>query len=383
MSRPKTLTALFVQKISQPGRYGDGRGSHGLSLNVHKTANGRVSKSWVQRIRINGRLTNIGLGQYPILTLKEARLLCIKNKRTAISGVDPRTGGIPTFAEAAETVIKLHEPNWRNGAKSADQWRASLRDYAFPTLGRKPVSEITAQDILAVLTPNWNEKRETMRRVKQRIGAVMKWAVAEGHREGDPVPSVTAALPKNGIHRVNHTALPWQAVSEAIAQVNGSGAWVPTKLAFAFLVHSAARSGEVRGAKWDEIDLEAAIWTIPASRMKAGKEHRVPLTEAALAILKEARPFRDASGLVFPSVTGKAMSDSTMSKLLRENGIKAVPHGFRSSFRDWAGETGQPREVAEMALAHTVKGVEGAYARSDLLERRREVMRQWSLACAQ
>ncbi len=378
MKRPKTLTALFVQKVSQPGRYGDGRGSHGLSLNVKAMANGRTSKSWVQRIRINGRLTNIGLGPYPIVTLKEARQLCIANKRTAIAGLDPRTGGIPTFEDAAETVIALHQPNWRDGAKSAAQWRASLRDYAFPTIGRKLVSDITAQDILAVLTPNWNDKRETMRRVKQRIGAIMKWAVAEGHRDSDPVPAVTAALPKNGVHKVNHTALPWKAVSEAIEQANASGAHWATKAAFTFLAHTACRSGEVRGATWQEIDTEARIWTIPASRMKAGKEHRVPLSDAAMSILDEASEHRDTSDLVFPSVTGRQMSDATMSKLLRENGIKAVPHGFRSSFRDWCGETGKDRELAEQALAHQVKGVEGAYARSDLLDRRRDLMNAWS-----
>ena len=382
MKRPKTLSAMFVSRVNEPGRYGDGRGSFGLSLLVKRMTNGRLSKSWAQRLIINGKPTNIGLGAFPIVTLAEARAKALENRRSLELGIDPRTGGVPTFSEAAEIVIRLHAPTWRDGAKSAGQWRASLRDYAFPVFGNKLVSEITAQDILAALKPNWNDKRETMRRVRQRIGAVTKWAVAQGYRADDPVPAVTAALPKNGIHRKSHTALEWQDVPAALAKIRESDAFPTTKLALEFIVLTACRSGEVRLAEWTEIDLDAATWTIPAERMKAGKEHRVPLSPAALATLEKAKAFADnRAGLVFPGATGRPMSDSTVSKLLRENEIGCVPHGFRSSFRSWCSATGKDRELAEMALAHTVRGVEGAYQRSDILERRRVLMAEWATRC--
>ncbi len=371
------LSAKFVERVSRPGRYGDGHGGHGLSLLVKPSRTGQgVVKSWAQRLRIHGKPRDMGLGPYPVVTLAEARAAALKNRRMAFQGIDPRTGGIPTFAEAAERVIDLHEPTWRNGSKSAAQWRASLRDYAFPIIGEKRVSEVGPQDIMACLLPNWNDKRETMRRVKQRIQAVMKWSVAEGHRLDDPVAAISAALPKNGVKREGMKALHHSKVGTALATIRASEATPVSKLALEFAVLTASRSGEVRLAEWSEIDLDAAIWTIPADRMKAGREHRVPLTARVIEILKEARAYGDG-GFVFPSVTGKPMSDSTLSKLLRENGIKAVPHGFRTSFRTWCADTGKDRDIAEMALAHTVKGVEGAYQRSDMIDRRRELMAAW------
>ncbi len=379
MKRPKTLSAMFVTRVKEPGRYGDGRGSFGLSLLVKTMTNGRVSKSWAQRLIINGKPTNIGLGAFPIVTLAEARKKALENRRSLELGIDPRTGGVPTFSEAAEIVIKLHEPTWRDGAKSAGQWRASLRDYADPVFGNKLVSEVTAQDILAALKPNWNSKRETMRRVRQRVGAVMKWAVAQGYRADDPVPAVTAALPRNGVTRKSHTALEWQDVPAALAKIRESDAYPTTKLAMEFISLTACRSGECRLAEWTEIDLDAATWNIPAARMKAGREHRIPLSAAAMDVLEQAKPFADnRAGLVFPGATGRPMSDSTLSKLLRENSVGAVPHGFRSSFRSWCSDMGKDRELAEMALAHTVRGVEGAYQRSDVLERRRVLMAEWA-----
>ncbi len=210
--------------------------------------------------------------------------------------------------------------------------------------------------------------------------AVLKWSIANGFRDGNPAgDAVGAALPKNGVVTRHFRALPHGEVSDALAKVRASGAYRATVLAFEFLILTACRSGEVRGATWVEMDLETEVWAIPGERMKVHRAHRVPLSSGARATLIQSMELRDRSNLVFPSVTGRPMSDSTISKLIRENGIAAVPHGFRSSFRDWCGEcSGAPREVAEAALAHVVGGVEGAYARSDLFERRRMLMQAWS-----
>ena len=187
MKRPATLTARFVETVNKPGRYGDGRGGHGLSLLVKPmVSTNRISKSWSQRIRINGRETNIGIGSYPIVSLAEARAAALANRRNIAKGVDPRTSGIPTFAAAVDKVLDMHRETWRDSGKSEAQWRSSLTAYAFPTLGHKLVSEITTADVLAVVAPVWSTKRETARRVRQRVGAVMKWAIAEGHRSDNP-----------------------------------------------------------------------------------------------------------------------------------------------------------------------------------------------------
>ena len=234
---------------------------------------------------------------------------------------------------------------------------------------------------MAVLLPIWNEKRVTARRVRQRIGAVMRWAVAQGYREDNPAgEAIRAALPKNGFGPRHHRALPFAEVGGAIEMVRGSGAYPATVLAFEFLVLTACRSGEVRGAQWEEMDLEGREWRIPAERMKTHREHRVPLSRGALAVLREAQALADSSGLVFPSPRGRVLSEATISRLVRDLGIGAVPHGFRSSFRDWAAECSDaPREVCELALAHVnTNRIEAAYRRTDLFERRRALMEQWA-----
>ena len=374
----KRLTARFVQTVKEPGKYGDGDGS-GMFLLVKKS--GR--KSYVQRIMIHGKVRDIGLGSMRLVSLAEARAAALENRKLARAGGDPmalRAGRLaPTFTEAADKVIGLHSETWRDGGKTASQWRASLRDYAMPLLGSKSVDRITSMDVMSVLLPIWNTKRETARRVRQRIGAIMKWSIAEGHRADNPAgEAISAALPRNGSGRKHYAALAHSEVAGALAKVGESGAWWATKSAFELLVLTAARSGEVRGMRWSEI-LDR-VWTIPGNRMKAGRDHRVPLSDRALEVLAAARQYADGSGLVFPSVRGKALSDSTISKLLKENAVGAVPHGFRSSFRDWAAEcSNAPREVAEEALAHVNPNrVESAYRRSDLFERRRTLMQEWA-----
>ena len=383
MERPYRLSARFVATIEQPGRYGDGRGSGGLSLLVKHTTRGHLAKSWAQRINIDGRQRNLGLGSWPHVSLAEAREKCALNLAARRRGelVTGRKRTVPTFEEAVEKVIAVHRAGWKDGSKSEKDWRTTLRDYAVPKLGGRPVHRITTADVMAVLLPIWNEKRVTARRVRQRIGAVMRWAVAQGYREDNPAgDAIGAALPKNGVRAQHLAALPYAEVAGAIETVRGSGAHLATVLAFEFLVLTACRSGEIRGARWDEIDLEAREWRIPPERMKTGREHRVPLSAGALEVLRAARGLADRSGVVFPSARARPLSEMAISKLVRDLGIGAVPHGFRSSFRDWAAEcTDAPREVCELALAHVnTNRIEAAYRRTDLFERRRALMEEWA-----
>ena len=288
---------------------------------------------------------------------------------------------IPTFEEAAEKVIAIHATGWKDGSVSEKDWRASLRKYAMPKLGDSQVHRIKTADVMAVLLPIWNEKRVTAKRVRQRVSAVMRWAVAQGYREDNPAgEAIGAALPKNGVRPQHLAALPYVEVSAAIETVRASGAYHAIILAFEFLVLTACRGGEVRGARSSEIDFQAREWCVPAERMKAARPHRVPLSTRALAVLRKASALRDNFRLVFPSVTGRPLSHGLLSKLVRDLGIPAVPHGFRSSFRDWAAECSDaPREVCELALAHVNSDrVEAAYRRTDLFERRRALMEEWA-----
>ncbi len=379
--RPQRLSASFVRTVKRPGRYGDGHGGHGLSLLVKPRAVGGLAKSWSQRLRVNGAPCNVGLGPYPIVTLAEARAKALENARDVYQGRDPRERArMPTFEQAAKAVHGLHATSWRNPA-TASIWWSSMERFVFPRVGDKPISSITSGDVLSVLVPIWSTKRETARRLRQRIGVVMKWAVAKGYRIDNPAgDAVSQALPKNGTTPArHHRALPHADVAAAVAKVRASGAWPATKLLLEFIVLTAVRSGEARLARWSEIDLPGRVWSVPAERMKSGKVHRVPLSRQAVAVLEAARALSGggADELVFPSMTGKELSNMTTSKLLKETGIDATTHGFRTSFRSWAAEQGVDREVAEQALAHVVAGVEGAYQRSDLFERRRELMVAW------
>ena len=250
-----------------------------------------------------------------------------------------------------------------------------------PRIGRKLVTEITSGDVLGVLVPIWADKRPTAMKVRRRVSAVMKWSIAEGYREDNPAgDAITAALPKSGARVEHRRALPFADVGAAIQTIRDSGAWAGTKLAFEFLTLTAARSNEVRLAEWTAIDPDAATWTIPSDRTKAGREHRQPLSRQAMDLLTAARALGDGTGLIFPSPRGKALSDATISKLVREHGIACVPHGMRSSFRDWAAECSDvPREIAEHALGHVEGSAsELAYRRTDYFERRRGLMQDWA-----
>ena len=288
-----------MRKASKSGRYYDG---NGLFLKIDPSG----TKRWGQRLVIHGRQRTLGLGGCVLVSLAEARQAALENRKIARAGGDPlarrHISETPSFEAAAATVIDLHRHGWRN-EKHAAQWEATLRGYVFPRLGQRSVADITTADVMAVLMPIWNEKPETARRVRQRISTVMKWAVAQGYRADNPAgDAIGAALPRhNGKAKRHHRALPHEEVAAAIKAVRGSGAGIAVKLAFEFLVLTAARSGEVRLATWDEIDKDSKTWAVPASRMKAGLEHRVPLCDRALAILDEAQAFADGSGLVFPA----------------------------------------------------------------------------------
>ena len=374
------LTSKFVRGVTKPGRYTD---QDGLMLVVKPTG----AKSWVQRIVIQGVRRDFGLGSARFVTLAEARDMAFDNRRIARRGGDPLADRrkpkttVPTFSAALVEVIKLNQSVWKAGSKTASCWQSTMEQYAYPVIGDVRVSEITSAQVLAILAPLWIEKRATGDKIKARISGVMQWSMAQGYRSDDPAgPMLNATLPKGKATTQAHMrALPYSEVAGAIRAIREADAWPGAKLAFEFLIKTACRSGEVRGAAWSEIDLDSRLWTIPASRMKTGAEHRVPLSDRAMEVLVEARQYADGSGLVFLTQRGKPLYDAAISKICRDCGIAAVPHGFRSSFRDWASEqTDADHAVIEKSLAHNVgSDVERAYARSDLLNRRRKLMEMW------
>ena len=385
--KQQALSAALARTVKSPGMYADG---NGLNLKVEPTG----AKRWVHRVTIGGKRHNLGLGGYPTVSLAEARELASDNQRTIRQGRDPlaekrqsaeerRRPALPTFAQAAEQVIEMRRPTWSN-SKHAAQWKSTLSTYAYPVIGSKYLDEIKSSDVLTVLTPIWTSKPETASRVRQRLETVFDWAIAQGWRLDNPAgKAIARVLPSVPRGKNHHTALKDYAdVPAALEQVKRSTAELETRLSLEFLVLTAARSSEVRLARWSEIDWESKTWTIPEDRMKARREHRVPLADRALEILVEARELDGhGSGLVFPAgQNGKPLSNATHLALLRRLGIPAVPHGFRSSFKDWCMErTDIPWTVGEAALAHTLgNSTEAAYARSDLFDRRRGLMESWA-----
>ena len=344
------------------------------------------SKQWVQRIVINGKRRDLGLGGFPLRGLAEARDIAFENRRAArLEGRDPlaekRRSALPTFAEATERFHAANKAKWRS-EKHAKNWIQIVSKYALPVIGERRVDEITREDILEILTPLWSKKSETAKRLRRFIRSVFSWAMAHGFRDDDPADDrISGALPKTPKVKNHFRALDYRKIGEALEIVDASGASMSAKLALRFLILTAARSGEIRGASWDEIDLDARTWRIPGDRMKSGKEHRIPLCDEALATLEKARPLSGGEGVIFlsPMKAGRPLSDMALTKMLRDLGLaeKATIHGMRSAFRDWCAESGAPRELAEAALAHVVDGIEGSYFRSDLFERRRELMAAW------
>ena len=380
MSVANRLTVARARAVTQPGMYGDGG-----TLYLKVAPGG--SKSWIQRLTIDGRRHDIGLGGYPLVTLTQARELAFDNRRVARSGGDPlaakRRASVPTFRQAAEKTFAANKRRWRNG-KHTRNWMQSLEKYAFPAIGDTVVHRIGREDLLDVFGPIWVTKPATARKLRQRVRATLSWCQAHGYVEQNWAgEAISGALPAMPAVTAHFRALPYADVPEALNTLQSTAGSTAVKLCLRFLVLTATRSGEARGAMWSEIDLGSREWRIPADRMKAGTEHRVPLSERSLEVLEGAASLRDDSGFVFPSPTrrGRQLSDMTLMKTLRTTGLadRTTVHGFRSAFRDWASEcTDADHAAIELSLAHKVgSAVERAYARSDLIEKRRLLLDEW------
>ena len=380
----KKLTAVGARALSEPGRYSDG---NGLYLVIEKAG----SKHWVQRIVVLGRRRDIGLGSLKLVSLVEARDKAHQNRKVARAGGDPTIEHrrskvkVPTFQEAAEKVHKEHKAAWRN-AKHTDQWMMTLKTYAFPILSSRRVDQIESADILRVLSPIWLLKPETARRVRQRIKMVLDWAKAAGHRLGEnPVDDALPGLPKQPDRKRHHKALPYHEVPEFIKNLRASPSNETVRLAFEFLILTAARTGEVIKSTWDEIDFDDALWIVPATRTKNKKEHRVPLCSRALEIIRRTNELSPDGRFVFPGRSkGASLSNMAVLQLISRTQYDITTHGFRSTFRDWVSEkTDFSSDLAEMALAHSIPNkVEAAYRRGNLVEKRREMMLAWQNACS-
>jgi integrase len=388
------LTAIKVKRAG-PGTYIDG---DGLLLVVRKRAKGddaEPSRQWVLRVQFRGKRHDIGLGSTKTLDLGEARAEAARLRRIAKLGENPldarrraAEAPSPTFREVAIAVHAEHSPTWRN-EKHAAQWLASLESYAYPKLGSVPVDHIGAPLVRDALADFWLTRPETAKRVMQRIGTVLDYARSKGWRQSEtPLQAIRAGLPKQPRKAGHFDAMPWEGVPGFFAGMGETlKAGDITSLLLEFTILTAARSGESRLASWGEMDLEARCWTIPANRMKAGKVHRVPLTVRTLEILDQMQKRRrgnDPAELIFPGRNlRKPIGAGTLSKALRTAELACTVHGFRSTFKDWSQEqTSFPPALAERALAHAVRGkTEAAYARSDLFERRRELMAAWEGYC--
>ena len=389
------LTALSVSRAKRRGYLADGGG---LYLQISESG----AKSWVFRYRKAGRLREMGLGAVHSLGLAVARKRATECRKLRLDGQDPieerQAGRLKakldaarsmTFQQCAEAFVSAHKASWKN-AKHTAQWTSTLATYAYPFFGKLSVHTIDVGLVLKALGPIWHTKTETASRLRQRIEAVLDWATASGHRQGDNPARwrghLDKLLPQRGrVQKVqHHAALPYAEAGAFMAKLREQES--TSALALEFLILTAARTGEVIGATWDEIDLNECVWTIPAHRMKAGKEHRIPLSKPALAILKRL-PKDNRDGFVFPGgKTSKPLSNMALLALLARMGrTDLTVHGFRSTFRDWAAErTNFPREVAEQALAHSLRDkVEAAYRRGDLFEKRRHLGEAWAKFCAQ
>jgi integrase len=376
----RALTAVQVRQTKRAGRYADG---NGLYLVVEPSG----SKHWVLRTVVRGRRRDMGLGSTRLVSLADAREVAALYRKTARAGGDPIAEhrrarvAVPTFEEAARSVHAQYCRAWRN-AKHREQWINTLAQYAFPFFGDRPVSDVEPADVLRALSPIWLSKPETARRLRQRIKAVFDWAKGAGHRSGDnPVDGVLRALPRHQDLPQHYRAMPYADVPAFVRTLRGSAVALVTRLAFEFLILTGARTSEVLGARWSELDLDGAIWTIPAERMKARREHRVPLVPAAVEVVRQARSLSSGGEHVFEGrLAHKPMSNMVFLQTLRRLNVGVTAHGFRSGFRDWAAEcTNFPREVCEMALAHTIKNkAEAAYRRGDLLDKRRGLMLAWA-----
>jgi integrase len=387
------LSAVKVATIKQPGYYADGG-------NLYLRIAPGGSKGWIFRFARDGKTRDAGLGPYPAVNLVKAREMAAECRRLVVAGVDPidarkeqreairlASAKATTFEQCAKAFIASHEAGWRNSVHRS-QWSKTLSTYVFPVMGDLPVEAIDTTIVLKALEPIWTEKPETASRVRGRIESVLNWAKVRGYRNGENPAAwrghLDHLLPsKRKVRQVaHHAAMPYREVGWLMAKLREER--TTAARAVEFMILTASRRGETLGARWEEMDLGQRMWIIPAGRMKAGREHRVPLSAPAVAILEEMATFR-LNEFVFPGTKqGRSLSRSTPERLFGRMRLVATSHGFRSSFRDWAAEmTSFPREAAELALAHSVgDSVERAYQRGDLLEKRRKLMDAWAAFCA-
>lgn len=375
----KALTSVRINSLTAPGRYGDG---NGLYLVVDPSG----AKRWVLRTVVQGTRRDIGLGGLRLVSLAEARAKALEYRQLARNGGNPvearrRAKAVPTFADAALSTIKQHRAGWKN-EKHASAWTNTLATYVFPVMGEKRVDQIETADVLRALSPIWLSKPETARRIRRRIATVLDWSKATGFRTGDnPVDGVSKGLPRQSEKRGHFAAIPYAEVPGFVRKLYDVPTGQFARLGFEFLILTAARTNEVLKAEWTEMDFARSVWTVPAVRMKAGREHRVPLTPRALTLLRTAREIGNPTGFVFQGRNaGAPMSTMVFLMILRRMRASFTAHGFRSAFRDWASEcTNFSREVCEMALAHSIKDkTEAAYRRGDLYHKRRDLMNAWA-----
>lgn len=391
--RAKELSAVEVKRLTTPGMHAVG-GVAGLNLRIYESG----ARCWVMRTRAGGKRRDYGLGGYPTITLSQARERArdlldqlwqgndpIAERRDRESARRAAEAKRLTFSEAAYRCHEGKASEFRNEKHKRD-WISALERHAFPVIGEIAVGDVELPHVLKVLEPIWKDRTETATRVRQRLESVLTWATVSGYREGENPArwkgnlEVTLPAP-NKIKRVSHhKALAWKDVPDFMAALRQRAGTAAMALEFAIL--TAARSGEVRGARWDEIDMEARVWRVPADRIKAGKPHRVPLSDDAMAVLERA-PRMAGSDLVFTAPRGGQLSDMTLAKVLKRMEVDATPHGFRSTFKDWARScTTYADEVSELALAHVSSdATRAAYARDELLPQRTRLMADWARFC--
>ena len=383
--KQNSLTAAFVRSVKDAGNFTDG---NGLVLRV--SPKGR--KSWIQRITVNGKQTALSIGSYPAVGLSDARAIAQDNSKATAQGRNPqqerkqakedaRKSSIPTFGQAAKAVHELHLPTWSN-EKHAREWLATLERFAFPSIGRKPVNEITTADVMGIVAPLMAEKPVTGKRVNQRVCVIFDYCIAQNWREFNPAGrSIAKALPKPQREVKHHKAVAYRDVPAVVRKVQESSECELVKLAFEYGILTAARTNEIRGAQWAEIDWIEGIWTVPAARTKMRRPLRIPLSGRAIEILERTREITgESDGLIFRGSSARMIYHRVFLSVLKRLEIEATYHGFRSSIRDWMGEcTSASGAVAEAALGHAQGNqTQQAYSRSDYLELRRPIMDAWA-----
>ena len=386
----KLLKSSQLKGINKPGMYR-------VDLGVYLRIAPGGSKQFVQRIMVHGKRLDLGLGGWPTTTLSEAKNKAICNRAKVLNGEHPITSRstprlvkkdnptVPLFKDVQDETLASLKSTWRN-PKTGKNWKEGMDKYVTPAIGNMPIDKISREDILNILIPIWTTKPNLARKIRQRISAVFKLSMAYGYIECNFAGEmIDGALPKQKIVKTHHRALPYSKIPKLLKAVAHANVDIVVKAAIYWILLTACRTGEARYATWQEIDMKYRIWKIPSSRMKANKEHRVPITDGMVVILKVIKLAVGGSGYLFPSTKkpGNPLGENSFSNLIRQIGFSEMTtiHGLRSSFRDWAAEKGVNRELAEQALAHAIQGVEGCYFRSDLFKRRRAIMKQWDDHC--